>query len=62
MKERTWLKEMRTEKSMTQRQVAEACGKSESYYSQIESGKRSVPVSTAKAIAKVLNFDWVLFY
>ena len=59
---RAWLEKIRTKKKMTMREVATAAGISECYYSQIESGKRNVPVPTAKAIGAALDFDWQKFY
>lgn len=59
---RKWLYKMRKAKNFTMLEVAEQSGISESYYSLIENGHRSVPVNTAKRIAKTLNFDWSKFY
>ena len=59
---RAWLANIRKEKNLTMCQVATEAGISECYYSQIESGKRNVPVNTAKSIATVLKFDWKKFY
>ena len=59
-----WLEKLRKEKRMSQERVASECGISRQYYSFIESGERGakLPVPTAKKIASVLGFDWVLFY
>jgi len=62
MEKRQWLKDKRINAKLTQRQISEFCGISESYYSLIENGIRNVPVKTAKKIAKILNFDWTEFY
>ena len=59
---RMWLKELRNAKKMTMREVATIAGISECYYSQIENGKRNVPVSTAQDLARILEFDWQKFY
>ena len=61
---RQWLVDKRNEKAMTQSEVASAAGISQSYYAEIESGARgkALKVSVAKAIAKVLGFDWQKFY
>ena len=59
---RAWLKEKREDKKLTMREVADKAGIAECYYSQIESGKRNVPVNTAKAIGAALGFDWQKFY
>ena len=57
-----WLIAMRKAKNLTQVQLAEAAGISPSYMTSIETGKRKVPVWTAKKIAAVLGFDWQRFY
>lgn len=57
-----WLIAMRKAKNLTQVQLAEAAGISPSYICVIETGKRKVPVWTAKKIAAVLGFDWQRFY
>lgn len=61
---RRWLIEIRKEKGMSQYNVAEKCGISQSYYAAIEIGERGKPLSvnTAKKIAAVLGFDWTRFY
>lgn len=61
---REWLKERRKEKRMTMVEVAKQAGISQSYYSDIENGKRdyNIPVATATAIALVLGFPWEWFY
>lgn len=57
-----FLKTKRSKHNFTMRQVSEACGISESYYSMIENGERRPSVEIAKKIASVLEFDWTLFY
>lgn len=61
---RDWLKAYRKDRKMTMTAVANAAGISQSYYSDIENGKRGyiIPVHTARAIALVLGFDWERFY
>lgn len=59
---RKWLYQLRKEKNFTMLEVAEKSSISESYYSMIENGHRSVPVNTAKKIANTLGFDWTKFY
>lgn len=59
---RSWLSHIRKNKGMTQQQVASSSFIDRSYYSQIESGKRSPGLNVARNIAKVLNFDPLLFY
>lgn len=62
---RTWLKELRNCKQLSTYEVAKRAGISQSYYSGIEQGirgKKSLNVKVAKAIAKVLDFDWTEFF
>ena len=59
---RTWVKEARLAKSLTQGQVAGAAGISESYFCQIETGQRTPRPETAKSIATVIGVDWTRFY
>ena len=61
---RLWLKEIREQKNLTQKQVAEAVGISQQYYQFIEQGKRIEPdkVENEKAIATYLGFDWTKFF
>lgn len=62
MKKRIWLKVKRIDKKMTHDDVARVCGIERAYYTMIEQGKRRPSVRVAKAIAKVLDFDWILFF
>lgn len=57
-----WLKNKRTNKGLKQYEVAKKCGISWQLYSHIENGRRNVTVKNAKKIAKILGFDWTLFY
>ena len=61
---RTWLKEIRKDKKMSQEDVGKASGLSRQYYNMIETGHRGKPLSVdvAKKIAAVLEFDWQRFY
>jgi putative transcriptional regulator len=59
---RTWLKELRERKEMTQSQVAESCKISRSYYTHIEKGTKTPSVENAKKIASVLDFSWTNFF
>lgn len=61
---RYWLKELRKERNMTMAEVAKKAGISQSYYRDIENGRRGyeVPVRTATAIAEVLGFPWEKFF
>ncbi|MPM53534.1 hypothetical protein SDC9_100302 [bioreactor metagenome] len=59
---RKCLKEIRESKGMHHNDVADRAGISRPYYTRIENGQHQVPIKTAKKIAKVLDFDWPLFY
>ena len=56
------LKQLRLQKCLTMRQVADAADISESMYCLIESGKRRPSPEAAKRIGSVLGFDWTKFY
>ncbi len=62
MENRGWLKVKRLDKKMTHDDVAKVSGIERAYYTMIEQGKRRPSVQVAKAIATVLDFDWVLFF
>lgn len=57
-----WLITIRKNKGFSRKYVAEKCFISESYYQKIEYGQRGVSVIVAKRIAKLLSFDWKLFF
>lgn len=57
-----WLKEIRSKAKITQESIAALVGIERASYSNIESGERRPSVETAKKIADVLGFDWVLFF
>lgn len=59
---RMWLKTMRNDQGLTQKEVAEKVGILQQTYNYIETGKRRPSVEKAKKIAEVLGFDWTLFY
>ncbi|WP_431810843.1 helix-turn-helix transcriptional regulator [Lysinibacillus capsici] len=59
---RNWLRRLRVAKGYTQEQVAEKTKMSRSLYGHIESGTRGATVKNAKKIAKLLEFDWTLFF
>lgn len=59
---RTWLKEIREKKGLTQFDVANQSMIERSYYTMIESGNRQPSVSVAKNIGHTLEFDWTLFF
>ena len=59
---RTWLKNLRLSKNITQEKLAEMVGVHTSMINKIELGNRTPSVKTAKDIADVLGFDWILFF
>lgn len=59
---RSWLKEIRQSHNMTHMSVAVNAQIDRSTYTNIENGGRCPSVSTAKAIASVLGFDWTKFF
>ena len=59
---RTWLKDIRAKKKLTQQKVANAANVDVTMISKIELGKRQPSVKVAKKIAAVLGFDWTRFY
>jgi len=59
---RTWLKDIRAKKELTQQEVANAANVDVTMICKIELGERQPSVKVAKKIASVLGFDWTLFY
>lgn len=59
---REWLRKMRIEKSMTEKEVASAAGIAQPFYHNIEMGTKNPSVDTAKRIAIVLGFNWTMFF
>lgn len=59
---REWLKEYRLKSGLTQEKTAQLSGISRSYYTHIEQGNKTPTVSVSKDIAKILEFDWILFF
>ena len=47
---------------MSEKQVAAFVGISQPAYHMIEHGNKNPAVPTAQKIARVLGFDWTLFY
>ena len=58
----SWLIAMRDERGLSQKSVAKAVGISQPSYCNIETGKHSPAIKTAKKIAEILGFDWTKFY
>lgn len=52
----------RRSKNLTQLQVAEHSGVSREHYTHIENGVRRPSPEVAQKIAKLLDFDWTIFY
>lgn len=61
---RDWLIQLRKEKNISQKNLAQKAGISQHYYCWIEKGMRgaNLPAYTAKRIADALGFDWTRFY
>ena len=59
---RTWLKDIRAKKELTQQEVANAANVDVTMISKIELGERRPSVEVAKKIASVLGFNWTRFY
>ena len=49
------LKQFREEASLTQKQIAEKLGVSESYYCQLENNKRRMPLQLALDVSTILK-------
>ncbi|WP_017728560.1 helix-turn-helix transcriptional regulator [Halalkalibacterium ligniniphilum] len=58
---RSWLVTLRNEIGLTQEAVAEMAKIERSTYTKAENGY-PVRVQTAKSIANVLGFNWILFF
>lgn len=56
------LKKIRSEKGMTQEQLAAAIGVVRQTISNIECGLALPSITNAQAIAQVLDFDWTNFF
>lgn len=56
------LKNIRVKHGMTQKQLSEKCGVVRQAITNIECGANLPSVKTAKAIGKILGFDWALFF
>lgn len=59
---RTWLRDIRRIKGMTEKSVASQVGISQVAYHYIEHGQRNPTPDVAQRIADVMGFDWTLFY
>jgi len=59
---RTWLKELRIQRGLTQNEVAELSNIERAYYTMIEQGNRNPSVAVAKSIADAIGFNWTIFF
>ncbi|MDT1944366.1 helix-turn-helix transcriptional regulator [Carnobacterium maltaromaticum] len=59
---RTWLKKKRIQHNLTQAEVAEKAQVSRTTFAMYEQGERTPTIKNAKQIAKVLEFEWILFF
>ncbi|MBN6889806.1 putative transcriptional regulator [Cytobacillus horneckiae] len=59
---RDWLLDKRKSLNLTQEQVANKAGIARTTFASIEKGERNPSVLNAKRIAKVLNFNWTIFF
>lgn len=59
---REWLRIIRKDRKMSEKDVADAVGISQPNYHRIEAGQQNPSVQTAKRIADVLGFYWAKFY
>lgn len=57
-----FLKEKRISKKLTQKELATLCGVKRTTITEIENGNSRPSIDTAKAIAKVLGFNWTKFF
>ncbi len=62
MKARQWLIDLRKSKKLMQRDIAEACGISQTFYCRIETGIKNPSVPVAKKIGAILNVPFTMFY
>lgn len=62
MTERNWLVALRKKAGLNQKEAAFRSGIKQPSYCEIEKGKSTPRIYTAKRIAEVLGFDWTLFF
>lgn len=62
MATRKWLKDIRIDKGLTQEEVSKRGGFARTYYTMVETGKRTPSVGMAKDIGQALEFEWTKFY
>jgi putative transcriptional regulator len=59
---RHWLRRIRLNQKMTQKELSEKAKINRSFYTQIENGTRSPSPYTAQRIAAALGIDWTIFF
>lgn len=59
---REWLIDIRKDKGMTQKQVADLIGIDRAYYTQIELGYRGITLPMARRMSSKLNIPWQVFF
>ena len=59
---RNWLKEKRENAELSQEKLGKMIGTTQQAIQHYESGIRDPKPNKAKKIAKILEFDWKLFY
>ena len=56
------LKDIRTEKGLTQQELADECDVNRTTITNIENGIINPSVQLAKKLGKILGSDWTLFF
>ena len=59
---RNWLREIRLSSNISQEQIITEANITRQAYWLIENDQRNPSVETAKAIARVLGFNWTRFF
>lgn len=59
---RTWLKDYRTQRHLTQAELADQLGIAPTTFASYEQGARTPTVEQAIKISKKLNVDWTIFF
>ena len=59
---RTWLRELRLQKGLSEAAVAKRAGIAQPFYHNIEMGNKNPSVYTAKKLAVALELPWTRFY
>ncbi|MNG14551.1 helix-turn-helix protein [compost metagenome] len=61
-KERTWLKNWRHGRNLTQNAAADLLNIKRARYAHFETGRRSPDPKTAKRMAETIGLDWGIFF